>query len=1056
MPQQVVTLVKIFRFDTFSAWTWIKGTNSASNGSSGIYPTSKGVYTSSARPLGRYRAATFSDPADPSLLYLHGGVTSSGRSAELWGFNISSYFWGWLSGTNSTNSFGIYPPALNMNYPAAFPSARFSHFCVSDPQLQRAVYCYGGAISETFDATYFLGDLWKYDIAANVWEWVWGSSSGSTKRFSAGLGVNNPLNMPGARSRARGWSSSSEMCIYMFGGISDSVMVSTWADLWKFDLLSQTWTWIHGSSTMGDGGVYSSKNFNALNYPSSRMDFGAAVIDPSNQLEIVLIHGGVGYFSLDDVWLYSPALNQFKWVSGSPPGNGSAPTYDIMLKESSLTIPGKRMGQIVQPFVNGSFLNSSFLFLFGGARDYNANLYSDVLKLRVEIPCTFGTFLNSSSLECTRCPAGKFSSLTISDSSCYQCPSGSFSGSVGSSECNLCAAGRFGSSSGSSTCDHCLLGAYTTANGSSSCSFCSDGTTSDVSGTFCIDCPTGKYSKQTQVIYQCESCPSFSSTQSARSRSIQECFCVVGFYGSPFASNGSCKLCQKSDGMSCPQNSTIPYIKSGYYRNPDIIEAAMQCVPFLACEESGYSLSAQCSSGYTGVSCGECFKGTHYRQGLLCQKCPNPIWKWIGVCLVVPIVGCILERALSKPNYALPVDVKLAFGGLQLLALLPYISAKWPKSLLQILDVLTVTNLNIDLFAPECSVPMSFWKKYFLKMILPFILQGFLIILIIWKMIRQKMKTSPTGHHHYTKKFMINRSISLFLLGISSLYALLTSTALAPFSCVEVGSSKFVIASSADISCYEGEWVQNLPTMSFFLFLYFVCFPLGVLYVLVINRENLNSTQFQERYGNFVNGYRWSYSYWHVVVLFKNLTISTLMKFLSSNQEESLSSFATVIILILFVLLNISCMPFRQTNDMIQSCVWIALLVVLILSNSLVFSNDKISNESKRAAEVLAIIFICLALALFVFRISKSVIIKLNKLMKGRHYSAGDTVCINSEELLSADPICLPFNARNIDQIVLLPRKHFMDCKEDRLSKHVMFLSVSNTKPVQTIETQQL
>jgi hypothetical protein len=204
-------------------------------------------------------------------------------------------------------------------------------------------------------------------------------------------------------------------------------------------------------------------------------------------------------------------------------------------------------------------------------------------------------------------------------------------------------------------------------------------------------------------------------------------------------------------------------------------------------------------------------------------------------------------------------------------------------------------------------------------MFFPFFLLGFLFLLIVLKIAFSKFCKNASAA--VDKHNLLNRAISLFLVGTGSLYTFLSSTALSPFGCTSIGKSQFVVTKSPNIACYEGEWKRYLPIAIIFAVLYLVCFPLGVLVLLVRNRSETNTPLFQQKYGHFVNGYRWSYSYWYVVVLLKNLSISLLMQYLSANQNESSTNFATVIVLFVFVLLNLICMPFRQIGDTHRACV---------------------------------------------------------------------------------------------------------------------------------------
>jgi hypothetical protein len=63
------------------------------------------------------------------------------------------------------------------------------------------------------------------------------------------------------------------------------------------------------------------------------------------------------------------------------------------------------------------------------------------------------------------------------------------------------------------------------------------------------------------------------------------------------------------------------------------------------------------------------------------------------------------------------------------------------------LNKISLTNLDLDLLAPECSVALSFWGKYLIKMMAPFIFVGSVGIVILCKTALFKiLKRDPIPH----------------------------------------------------------------------------------------------------------------------------------------------------------------------------------------------------------------------------------------------------------------------------------------------------------------------
>ena len=128
------------------------------------------------------------------------------------------------------------------------------------------------------------------------------------------------------------------------------------------------WTWIKGSKTTGQSGVYGTKKQAASkNVPGAR--YGAATwIDASGNL---WLFGGIGYGKgvdesyLNDLWKYSPTTNEWTWMSGS----NSVDSPGVYSGSASKLVPGARVYPV-------SWIDSAgALWMFGGyAIDVNSNV----------------------------------------------------------------------------------------------------------------------------------------------------------------------------------------------------------------------------------------------------------------------------------------------------------------------------------------------------------------------------------------------------------------------------------------------------------------------------------------------------------------------------------------------------------------------------------------------------------------------------------------------------------------------------------------------------------
>jgi N-acetylneuraminic acid mutarotase len=200
-------------------------------------------------------------------------------------------------------------------------------------------------------------------IVSNAWTWVSGSNSVNQTGSYGIKGTAAPSNVSGARREAISWIDSSGK-LWLFGGNGPD---STGAagilnDLWRFDPATLEWTWISGSNTINQAGIYGTKGTaSSSNVPGARVG-SASWIDSSGKL---WLFGGNGYDSagspdrLNDLWEFGPGTLEWTWVSGSNIVDQLGIYGTKGIADSSNT-PGAKTGAT-------SWIDSSGkLWLFGG------------------------------------------------------------------------------------------------------------------------------------------------------------------------------------------------------------------------------------------------------------------------------------------------------------------------------------------------------------------------------------------------------------------------------------------------------------------------------------------------------------------------------------------------------------------------------------------------------------------------------------------------------------------------------------------------------------------
>ncbi|MEY4875540.1 MAG: hypothetical protein RL708_689, partial [Bacteroidota bacterium] len=202
---------------------------------------------------------------------------------------------------------GNYPPS-KYNVKGQFsvnstPSGRQGSLTWTDAQGD--MWLYGGK-----DTTGLHSDMWKYNIALNMWMWVGGDSTPNHAATYGIMGAAALGNSPGGREGAITHWVDKQGNFYLFGGIiNNNGDVAN--DLWKYNPTTSLWTWINGSTIPNDIGNYGTLGIASnSNLPSARNGYAASQDTAYN----LLLFGGMNH---NDVWKFNLKTLQWTWIAGS-------------------------------------------------------------------------------------------------------------------------------------------------------------------------------------------------------------------------------------------------------------------------------------------------------------------------------------------------------------------------------------------------------------------------------------------------------------------------------------------------------------------------------------------------------------------------------------------------------------------------------------------------------------------------------------------------------------------------------------------------------------------
>ena len=247
--------------------------------------------------------------------------------------NAQAGEWTWMKGYNYAYSTGVWG-TQGISNPANVPPALYECFTWRDKDNN--LWLFGGLLIGNLNSA-----LWKYDITTNNWTWMKGPSAFNETGEYGTQGISSPNNYPGARSYGGfSWTDSTGN-LWMYGGWGyGNGGFGLLSDLRKYDVATNEWTWMQGSSYVFQAANYGTFQVpSATSTPGGRSEDAVAWVDTANQF---WLYGGQGFSgSYGDVWKYDPAINQWAWMNG-PNTSNSGTHYGPKGDFGQQYIPGGR------------------------------------------------------------------------------------------------------------------------------------------------------------------------------------------------------------------------------------------------------------------------------------------------------------------------------------------------------------------------------------------------------------------------------------------------------------------------------------------------------------------------------------------------------------------------------------------------------------------------------------------------------------------------------------------------------------------------------------------
>lgn len=342
-------------------WTWMGGDSTISH--YGVYGN-LGIPSSANKPGSREAPMSWTD--NTGNLWLFGGHGYTAHTYyydmnDLWKYNTSTNQWTWVKGDSTGDVYGVgggTPGVPNINFK---PGTRSEGMTWKDNSGN--LWLYGGEGSAQFSSG-ILGDLWKYNIATNMWAWMGNGEWGNEAANYGVKGVPAVTNYPGARKYSSTWTDPSGN-LWLYGG--QDANTQKLSDLWKYDISTGYWTWMAGDPnylfTIGRYGT------RGVEDPANKLWPRLASISWADNAGNLYLFGGwglgpansLGFYN--DLWRFNIASGNWAWISGDTVQNKIA-VFGTLGIPAATNKPGARA------YGNGWIDSNNQLWLTGG-QGYN-------------------------------------------------------------------------------------------------------------------------------------------------------------------------------------------------------------------------------------------------------------------------------------------------------------------------------------------------------------------------------------------------------------------------------------------------------------------------------------------------------------------------------------------------------------------------------------------------------------------------------------------------------------------------------------------------------------
>lgn len=429
---------------------------------------------------------------------------------------------------------------------------------------------------------------------------------------------------------------------------------------------------------------------------------------------------------------------------------------------------------------------------------------------------------------------------------------------------------------------------------------------------YCLACPVGA------ICAQCK------QGKQLLPDGTEQVICTIKYVNEPYAKPGWWNLFQLTH---YPDRSINPLVA------PERLNRVYSPF-FVPCQPQASCLGNNvCAKGYTAIRCAICAT-QFFRLDGVCVPCPNNaillVVVFVAACLMLMGFGFVLNK--KKMHLAF---VSIGVDYFQILAMFANTGVPWPPQIVQILRLLSIFNINIEIVAPECTIPnLQYKSKWFFIMLIPLITAtGFTVATLGQWINKRVIMGQRMGLWNHA-----NAMVGSMLMAMNYLYLYLTRTTLDVFNCqstIPPDGHQYLQVMFEECGLPGGTQVTLLPFAILSFIFYITAFPAFVASILYKNRLLVQEDQIlrchrlgdvktqgpktfnlRQRYHKMYYHFAPNYWYWRVMILVRKFCIAFTSLMFNKNLTFQLAM--VLLVVIVSYALQVKHSPYLSSSAMTE------------------------------------------------------------------------------------------------------------------------------------------